>query len=251
MLELGAQGSDSWKQDRAGYATASRLNDVMSKGKKSASAKGGHAPSKTRASYMLQLVAERITGVAYDSYLGGAATNRGAELEHDARSAYMEQTGNLVIPSPFTAHPRIEWCGASPDGLVGEDGGIEIKCPANPMVHLETLLLGNEALAAVLMADTPEEIEQRKKRSLIPKEHYAQVQGNIWVHGRQWWDFISYDPRFPAHLQLYIHRVHRDEEYIAMLESAVVKFLEEVNDNVSRLILPEEVKAHQPVGVEV
>jgi hypothetical protein len=256
MLNVADQGTAEWKQDRAGYCTASRFGEVISKGKKSASAPGGYLPSKSRATYLLQLVAERITGAPYDSYSGGAATQRGGELEHDARTAYMHHTGNLVIPSPFVPHPKIEWCGASPDGLVGEDGGIEIKCPANPMIHLETVLLGNARLAAALLGEIEEKVigtaDNRvppKTKPLIPPEHMAQVQGNMWVHERQWWDFISYDPRFPAHLQLYVHRVFRDPEYIEMLEREVVKFLDEVNDNVSRLILPEEGKAHQLTGV--
>jgi hypothetical protein len=237
MLELSTeQGSDSWKQDRAGYTTASRFTDVLSKGR-------GKAPSKTRAGYMLQCVAERITGVPYNSYKGGAATEHGQELEHEGRMAYVYATGALVEQSPFIAHPKIEWCGASPDGLVGADGMIEIKCPANPMIHLETVLLSNQALAAALLAMSQDEIAQMQSRVLIPAEHMAQVQGNLWVNGRAWCDFISYDPRFPAHLQLYVHRVFRDEAYIKNLEVEVVKFLDEVNDNVSRLITPDEIKA--------
>lgn len=247
-----AQGSVAWKADRAGYATASRFAEIISKGKKTA---GGFAPSKTRASYMLQLVAERITGQPYDAYKGGAATERGNETEHAARMAYMEMTGNLVQQVGFVPHPRIEWCGASPDGLIGDDGGLEIKCPANPMVHLETFLLGNEALAKALLGD--EEVKPTDTKvierplSRIPKEHIPQVQGNMWVHEREWWDFVSFDPRFPDSLRIYVQRVQRDEQFIEMLEAAVVKFLDEVNDNVSRLILPDEVKAvlKQPEGV--
>jgi hypothetical protein len=245
------QGSAEWKMDRAGFASASRFADILSKGRKLKT--GGYAPSKTRASYMLQLVAERITGQPYDSYKGGAATERGQEIEHQARMAYVEQTGNIVQQVGFVPHPSIEWCGASPDGLVDDDGGIEIKCPANPMIHLETVLLKNAALAKVLLAlaDEPEMTNEErliaeKERGdirLIPKEHWEQVQGNMWVHDRQWWDFISFDPRFPEGLRLYVHRVHRDERFIAMLEMEVVKFLDEVNDSVSRLILNDGVMA--------
>lgn len=128
----------------------------------------------------------------------------GNDLEPFARQRYEIQTGSVIVPSGFVLHPTIAWCGASPDGLIELDGGIEIKCPKTRRVHLETWFNG------------------------MPEEHIPQVQGNLWITGRQWYDFISFDPRAPEDLQLYVQRIHRDDKYILALESHVIEFLEQV-----------------------
>jgi hypothetical protein len=128
----------------------------------------------------------------------------GTATEPFARAAYETQRGLMVDEVGFVPHPITEWVGGSPDGLVGDDGGIEIKCPHNSVVHVETLTGG------------------------MPSEHRAQVQGLLWITGREWWDFISFDPRMPEKMRLYIERVKRDEDYIAKLVDEVTKFLDEV-----------------------
>jgi putative phage-type endonuclease len=187
------QGTPEWLAARAGHATASRFSDILAK------VKVGEAAGRQR--YRWQLVTERLTGQPVEGYRN-AAMERGQLLEPDARAAYEAQSGNLVAQVGFLSHK--EWVGCSPDGLVDADGGIEIKCPDNPVIHVQTLHGG------------------------MPSEHVAQVQGAMWVTGRKWWDFVSYDPRMPEKLQLYIQHVTRDEAYIEKLDAEVAAFLAEV-----------------------
>jgi putative phage-type endonuclease len=189
------QGSEAWLSARAGHVTASRFKDVLAKIKTGESA--------SRRNYRLQLVTERLTGRPCDSYTN-AAMEWGTATEPHARAAYETSRGLMVDETGFILHPAIAWVGCSPDGLIGADGGCEIKCPHQSTVHVETLECG------------------------MPTEHRAQVQGTLWVTGRKWWDFISFDPRLPDHLQLYIARIERDDAYIATLEDEVRKFLAEV-----------------------
>jgi hypothetical protein len=130
----------------------------------------------------------------------------GTEFEPQARMEYEARTGAMVEQVGFLHHPTIALCGGSPDGLVDEDGGLEIKCPYNSANHLQCFLTG------------------------MPEEHIPQVQGLMWITGRQWWDFVSYDPRMPDHLKLYQSRIERDDEYIATLEKAVREFLAGVHE---------------------
>lgn len=197
------QGSAQWLAARAGHVTASRLKDVMAKGKSGEAA--------VRRGYRVQLVTERLTGLPQESYKN-AAMEHGTEMEPQARMAYEAVTGNMVFEKGFIKHPEIDWLGASPDGLVDSAGGVEIKCPFNSAVHVETLSSG------------------------MPTEHTAQVQGCMWVTGRDWWDFISFDPRMPAHLRLYVERIARDGEYIKGLEKAVSIFLTEVDAMTKQLM---------------
>jgi len=189
------QGSAEWLAARAGHVTASRLKDVLAK------IKTGEAA--TRRTYRIQLVTERLTGLPQESYKN-SAMEWGTATEPQARMAYEAATGRMVFEKGFLKHPELEWIGASPDGLVDDLGGIEIKCPYNSAVHVETIM------------------------SKMPAEHVAQIQGCMWVTGRQWWDFVSFDPRMPAHLRLYVERVARDPEYIDMLATEVSHFLDEV-----------------------
>lgn len=190
------QGTEAWKIERAGSATASCFCHVLAK------IKTGEA--STRRKYRLQLVTERLTGVPVSGYVN-AVMQYGINQEPFARMAYEAATGLLAIEAPFRRHPTIEWCGASPDGEIGDDGGLEIKCPES-LTHVEYLTAGG-----------------------CPSEYIPQVQGNMWVTGRRWWDFVSFDCRMPQNLQLFRVRVERDDEYCRRLETEVLKFLGEVN----------------------
>lgn len=201
------QGSPEWLAQRAGHCTASRFKDVLAKIKTGESA--------SRRNYRIQLVTERLTGRPCDSY-SNTAMEWGTTTEPFARAAYEGARTVMVDETGFLLHPEVPYVGASPDGLVGADGGVEIKCPYQSTVHVETLEGG------------------------MPPEHRAQVQGTLWVTGRAWWDFISFDPRMPAHLQLYVERITRDEDYIATLAAEVTKFLAEVDAMVRRLGVPLE-----------
>jgi len=195
------QQSDEWFKARVGKATASRFKDIL------ATIKSGEAAD--RRNYRAALVCERLTGTPEQTYTN-AAMAWGTEQEPFARIAYMAKTGLIVDDAGFIQHPEM-MAGASPDGLIGKDGGLEIKCP-NKATHLATLLAQK-----------------------MPPEHMAQVQGAMWITGRQWWDFVSYHPEFPEHLQLFIQRIERDEKYITQLALAVSLFLSEVDEEVKAL----------------
>jgi YqaJ-like viral recombinase domain. len=198
------QRSDEWFSARAGKATASNFRRILAK------IKSGEAAD--RRNYRAQLVVERLTGKADEGY-ENAAMRWGTEQEPFARIAYIAATGANVEEVGFIQHPQL-MAGCSPDGLIGEEGGLEIKCPTKA-THLDTL-----------------------KAQAMPAEHMPQVQGCMWITGRKWWDFVSYHPEFPEHLQLFIVRIERDEQYIAGLEKEVRAFLKSVDDEmeaVSRL----------------
>ena len=195
------QGSAAWLAERTGHCTASRFKDVMDFLKK-----GGEGAK--RAGYRLELVVERLTGQAVEHYVNDFMA-WGTEQEPAARMAYEARTGTMVMQPGFRHHPTIQMCGGSVDGLVGDDGIIEIKCPATS-THIKTLL-GSEC------------------------EHLEQIHGYLWITGRKWADFISFDPRLPSGLQLYIQRIERDQDYIAELAGNVTKFLAEVAEMESTL----------------
>jgi putative phage-type endonuclease len=196
------QRSDEWFAARLGKVTASRVADVVAK------TKSGYSAS--RANYMAQLVVERMTNKVAESY-SNSAMEWGTEQEPLARAAYEAHSSVLVDEVGMIDHPSVEMSGASPDGLVGADGLVEIKCP-NTATHIETLLNGES-----------------------PKKYYDQMQWQMACTGRQWCDFVSFDPRMPEGLQLFVKRVERDAEYIAELESEVATFLKEVSDKVEKL----------------
>lgn len=189
--------------ERAGCATASRFSDILAK------IKTGEAAS--RRSYRIQLVTERLTGNPVMGY-SNAAMQWGVDHEAEARAAYEAESGELVEQTGFVKHTGLPWCGASPDGLVGEDGLVEIKCPEST-THLEWLEGG-----------------------VVPSRHIPQIQGQMWVTGRKYCDFVSYDPRFPPVLQLFIKRVGRDDPYIKTLEAEVKDFLGGVDEMAQRLL---------------
>jgi hypothetical protein len=197
------QGTADWLLERLGHASASRFADILA-----VSTKG--VPLKGREDYLMQLVTERLYGRPTES-ASSQAMQWGRESEPLARAAYEVETGVIVTESDFVKHPTIPYVGCSPDGLIGEDGGYESKCPANSSIHMATW------------------------RDGMPKAHTAQVQGCMWVTGRQWWDFISYDPRATPEFRLYIQRIKRDERYITNLEAEVLKFICEVEAQIQSL----------------
>jgi hypothetical protein len=237
-LRTSNQGSEDWRLTRAGSVTGSRVLDCMAYLKTGAN-KGKE--TKARQNYRLQLVAERLTGIPYEGYKS-SAMDRGTELEGEARAAYELKTRTLVEQAEFIEHPDIDWCGCSVDGLVGEDGTIEIKCPDNAGIHLTNLLKSSDALYVALMGEEldPDEVP-------IPAEYLPQVQMGLWVTGRQWCDFVSYDPRMPKHLRLHIYRVQRNVEFITLMEREVVKFLDEVEAAVSKLLLSGEAPEEEDI----
>ena len=193
---MNAQGTPEWLAERLGKATASRIADIMAKTKS--------GPSTSRQNYAAELIAERLTGAGGDFYIN-AAMQRGTELEPLARDCYAFESGNEVVPVGLVAHPTIEMAGASPDGLVADDGLVEIKCPGTAK-HIHTLTGGS-----------------------IDGRYICQIQWQLACTERQWCDFVSYDPRLPVEMQLATRRVNRDDEAIAEMEREVISFLAEVS----------------------
>ena len=196
------QGTPEWHAARLGKVTASRMADVIAK------TKTGWGAS--RANYMADLVAERLTGNPTDGFIN-AAMQWGTDQEPAARETYSFMTDRVIDPAPFIDHPKIIMTGASPDGLIGIDGLIEIKCP-NTATHIDTLL--GEPIAG---------------------KYIAQMQWQMACAERAWCDWVSFDPRLPASMRLFIQRVPRDDKFIAELEQAVVQFLKELDDKVTAL----------------
>ena len=195
------QGSDEWLLLRLGKVTASRFSDVMSKGR-------GSAPSKTREAYLYQLAAEILTGAPEDSY-SNKYMEWGNECEPQARAMYEFETGNDVEQVAFIEMG--EHIGVSPDGLVGDKGLLEIKCPKT-----------TTQLKRFLSCE-------------FPSTYKAQVQGQLWVSEREWCDFVSFDPRINGRSSYFEIRVERDEEYISELASGIDLFLNELHDILHKL----------------
>lgn len=190
------QRTPEWYMDRCGKITASCFKDVMTKPR----AKSAQW-SDTALSYAYEVVGERLTGEPTPSF-GSQATDWGIEHEPEARDLYSLLYGNECQEVGFQVHPELSDVGASPDSLIGEDGVIEIKCPITSREHVRTLASRE-----------------------MPKEHLPQVQGVLWVTGRQWCDFISYHPKFPhVDIKLCVIRIERDDKYIKELEERVRVF---------------------------
>lgn len=196
------QGSPEWHAARLGKASASRIADIVARTKS--------GPSASRANYAAELVAERLTGTPAEKFTN-SAMQWGTDQEPQARLMYEIMTGDGVEQVGVVLHPTIEMSCASPDGLVGHDGLIEIKCP-NTATHIETLL-GAE----------------------IDGKYIKQMQWQMACTGRAWCDFASYDPRLPAEMQLHVRRVPRDPVMIAELERDVRAFLADVSTTVQQL----------------
>lgn len=198
-----AQRDESWFAQRAGKLTGSRFADLMARTKT--------GPSASRRNLLATLAVERLTGQCVETYTNGAM-ERGIALEEEARQAYEAHIGQMTVELDFIQHPKLPYVGVSPDGLVGDDGMVEFKCPASMAKHLDALRTGAHA-----------------------EEYRWQLQGQLWVVGRAWVDAVSYDPRYPERLRLAITRVERDEEAIKELEAACVEAEAEVAAMVAEL----------------
>lgn len=196
------QGSAAWLAERAGKVTASRMADVM------ATIKTGEAAS--RANYRAELVAQRLTGQV-ESGFTNAAMQWGTDQEPFARAAYEILRNAIVEEVGFIPHPTIMMSGASPDGLVGTDGMVEIKCP-NTATHIAFLLDGK-----------------------IPQKYQLQMAWQMACCRRQWVDYASFDPRMPEYLRLKVVRYTAEEAGIPALETAVKQFISEVDATVAAL----------------
>lgn len=192
------QRTPEWFEARLGRPTASKFGDIVAR------TRSGYSAS--RKNYRAELVIQRLTHEIPENYQN-SAMEWGVENEPVAKLHYELSTGNTVEDTSLWLHDEIE-AGASPDGLIGKDGCLEIKCP-NTATHLETLRTGK-----------------------VPRQYFSQVQGQMWITGRKWCDFVSFDPRLPVNAQLFIVRVERDEVYIKDLEQEVIEFLKEVEEEV-------------------
>lgn len=197
------QGTPDWFAARLGKITASRIKDMM------ATTKTG--PSASRKNYAAQLMLERVTGVRAETF-ANAAMQWGTEQEPLARLEYMARQADVEVEEVgFIKHPSIENTGASPDGLVGKHGMLEIKCP-NTATHCEWAIAG-----------------------VMPQEHVLQIQWQLACANRAWCDFVSYDPRMPEGQQLFVRVVHRDDTLIQKIADAVVLFDVEIDAMVKSL----------------
>jgi putative phage-type endonuclease len=196
------QRTEEWFAARIGRVTASRVAEVVAK------TKTGYGAS--RANYMAELICERLTGTKGESFVSSAMV-WGTETEPQARAAYEAQSGSLVEEVGFVLHTSISEAGASPDGFVDEDGLIEIKCPQTA-THMDTLLSEN-----------------------VPAKYVTQMQWQMACTGRKWCDFVTYDPRLPEKMQLFVKRVPRDDAYIELLEKEVSMFIAEMIDKLEKL----------------
>jgi len=195
-----AQGTKEWHQLRLGKVTASRVADILAKTKT--------GPSASRQNYLIELALQRTTGIIQESY-SNSAMEWGTQTEPQARVAYEVRTNNFVDQVAFIEHPSIDWFGCSPDGLVSDRGLVEIKCP-NSTTHWEYF-----------------------KYNRPPTKYVIQMQAQLAVTGRDWCDFVSFDPRMPDRSQLLVVRVDRDEAFIAEMEAEIKQFLSEVEVEVN------------------
>lgn len=208
MNEL--QRTEEWIKARLGKATASRIHEAVAR------TRNGWGAS--RANYMADLLLERLTGRPAPVYRS-QAMERGTAFEADARIAYELEKNVQVVPVGFVDHPRIKMSGASPDGLVGDDGLVEIKCP-NTATHIATLLGAS-----------------------IDGDYIKQMNWQMACTGRQWCDWVSYDPRLPLALQLEVRRVQRDVMLITTLQNDIAEFLDELEEALHSLQRLERAKA--------
>jgi len=196
------QGSEAWKLLKVGKVSASRMADLLAKTTSGASA--------SRAKYMAQLLCERMTGQPTE-FFTTAAMQRGTEIEPIARAAYEAENLTSVEQIAWVEHPTIPMAGCSPDGFVGEHGLIEIKCKEIHN-HLDSIL-----------------------NDRIDPDHQAQMMWQMCVTGRQWCDYVCFDDRAPEGLQLFVKRLHRDEEKIKQMEDEVRTFLKDLESMIQKL----------------
>lgn len=193
------QGTEEWLALRFGWVTASKFKDVMAKGK-----------YKSRTAYLYKLAAEAITGEREESF-SNSYMEWGTENEPAARAMYELESGNEVDEVSFIKLNDVEKIGCSPDGLIGDDGMVEFKCPKTT-TQIETFLSGK-----------------------MPSGHKAQVQGQLWVANRQWCDFVSFDPRVDGAAGYFTVRIERDEDYIKELAIACFKFSDDLKTMIETL----------------
>lgn len=197
------QGTPEWKQARAGKITASRMSAVM------ASIKSGEAAE--RRNYRAELVCETLTGQPCEDVFESGPIIWGREHEAEAREIYKARTFQEVTQVGLVLHPTNDRIAASPDGLVGTDGLIEIKCPLTA-THLEYLMTG-----------------------VPPSKYRYQMLTQMLCCGRAWCDFVSYDPRLPAEYQMLIYRYYRDDKEIILMEASAKQFLDELDATLAQL----------------
>lgn len=194
------QRTPEWFAARLGRITASRACDIV------AAIKSGEAAA--RRDYRLQLVCERMTGQSQEDGYINADMQRGIDLEPAAFAAYESVTGQMAARVGFLCHTEL-MAGASPDGVIGDfDGLIELKCPKSA-THLKYLKAGG-----------------------VPADYLPQVLHQLWITGAAYVDFVSYDPRFPEPLQLFVARLERADAPIADYEAKALAFLAEVERDV-------------------
>lgn len=198
------QNTPEWHSHRCGRVTGSRVADLLRKGQNG-------QPSKMRATYYGDIVAERLAGVQESSGFVSGPMQWGKDNEEAARALYAFMNDVEPVKVGFIIHPRFERAGASPDSIINHDGGLETKCP-NSATHIASLL-----------------------GARVDPDYYKQCQWNMACAEREWWDLCSYDPRFPAEMQLDTKRIYRDEATIRDLEAAVAIFLDEVAAAVEKL----------------
>ena len=196
------QGTTEWFAARCGKVTASRVADIIAK------TKTGYSTS--RDNYMAQLVCERLTNTPTEGFTN-AAMQWGVEQEPFARAAYETAKGVMVEEVGFIVHPEIDMSGASPDGFVGVNGLVEIKCP-NTATHIQTLL------------------DQK-----VAEKYITQMMWQMACTERPWCDFVSFDPRMPAKHQLFIKRINFDKQLVDSLENSVIQFLGDVDLKIQQL----------------
>lgn len=199
------QRTEEWYRDRLGHVTGSRFHEIIAVSKRDGK------PLASRKTAIVEVALEILTnspGAMWTS----KATNWGNEHEAEARMAYEAHTGAMCTEVGFIRHPIHKQVGCSPDHLISNVGGGEIKCPYTAAVHLDTLLNG------------------------MPEEHMPQVQGGMWCAEVEWWDFVSYHPLFPPNMQLYVQRIYRDQTYIREMEDKVLDAVCEINLTVKQLL---------------
>lgn len=205
-MSTAEQGTEQWLQDRVGCVTASCMNDVFAKDR------SGKGEGTTRKNYRTKLLIERLSGVRCDRGYKSKSMMDGNDLEPLARGAYEYLTGRMVYKVGFKEHPTITWYGCSADGLVEDEGGLEIKCGI-PATHIAWF-----------------------KEGVIPSEHRKQMVSGLSCHPeRKWWDFVSHCPELPEDMQTLIVRLVRDGKEIATVEDEVEKINREIAAEIEEL----------------
>lgn len=196
-----------WKRKRIGKITASEFCNVK---KLKTSGDWG----EVALGYLYDIIGEHLTGLPSETFEGNAATKWGNFYEPEAVAAYKKRTGRKVKPGLFLQSKLLDWCGGTPDGFIGENGVLEIKCPMNFKNHLRTVI-----------------------NRVVPDEYLPQVLGHLWLSGREWADFVSYDPRIKGVHRLAIVRVERKDHLtgIAAIAERVTEFHELLLNKLAKL----------------